>query len=257
MIISILGAGAFGTALGKIVTDNGHEVHYFDPQKYPEVSLEQATDCAHAVIIAIPSIFIPDFIASYPANLKNCPTILASKGLTNLDCFKDFLQFSVLSGPAFAEDILSGKPATFTASDPFAMGLMKNNQITIELVDDPLGIILCGSLKNVYAIGSGFQSSSGHDIATYIEHAHNEMADYLEKHGAERKTADLACGIGDLILTCTNDTSRNFRCGQRLQAGESIESILNDLKTVEGYSTAQIIDAEGYPLLSKVQSIIS
>ena len=171
MIISILGAGVFGTALGKIVTDNGHEVRYFDPQKYPDVSLEQATDGAHAVIIAIPSIFIPDFIANYPANLKNCPTILTSKGLTNLDCFKDFSQFSVLSGPGFAEDILAGKPATFTASDPFAMGLMKNDQITIELVDDPLGIILCGSLKNVYAIGSGFQSASGHDVATYIEHA--------------------------------------------------------------------------------------
>ena len=254
MIISILGAGAFGQALGKIVSDNGHEVRYYDPAKYPDVSLEQATDGAHAVIIAIPSAFIPDLIANYPSSLKNRPTILASKGLLSLDYFQDFTQFSVISGPAFAEDILAGQAATFTASDPFAMGLMKNEQITIELADDPLGIVLCGSLKNVYAIGAGYSSDN---TATYIEHTHNEMADYLANHGADRHTTDLACGIGDLILTCTNDSSRNFRCGQRLKAGEGIDSILADLKTIEGYNTVQALDCTGYPILTKVQSLFS
>ena len=255
MIISILGAGVFGKALGKIVTDNGHEVHYYDPAVYPETTLDDTTKDTHAVIISIPSNFIPDFIANYPASLKNRPTILASKGLLNLDCFKDFTQFSVISGPAFAEEIMNGKHITFTASDPFAMGLMKNEQVDVELADDPIGIALCGTLKNIYAIGSGYNSDG--DTATYIEHARNEMADYIEKHGGDRKTVNLACGIGDLILTCTNDTSRNYRCGQRLKAGEGIDSILNDLKTVEGYSAAKTINVEGYPLLAKVRAIIS
>ena len=53
MIISILGAGAFGRALGKILTDNNHEIKYYDPYLYPEVSLEQATYQANAIVIAI------------------------------------------------------------------------------------------------------------------------------------------------------------------------------------------------------------
>jgi glycerol-3-phosphate dehydrogenase (NAD(P)+) len=175
----------------------------------------------------------------------------------NIDMFADFEQFSVISGPAFASEIMDGKPATFTASSPYVMGLFKNDQITIELFDDPLGIILCGTLKNVYAIGAGYHSDSMNDMATFIERAHNEIATYLHKHGADPHTSDMACGLGDLILSSTNRESRNFTFGKRLKAGDNINDILNDLKTVEGYSAAQIIDTENYPLLQQVKDIIS
>jgi len=257
MKIAILGAGAFGKALGKILTDNNHEISYYDPAVYPDVDLMTATSGAHTIVIAIPSIFLPDFIDNYPAELKSIPTILASKGLLNIEMFSDFSQFSVISGPAFAVEIMEGKPATFTASTPYALGLFKNEQISIELFDDPYGIVLCGTLKNIYAIGAGYHSDSMNDIATYIERAHNEIANYLHKHGADPHTSDLACGLGDLILTCTNDTSRNFTFGKRLRAGDKIPDILNDLKTVEGYSAAQIVDWEGYPLLTQIQNIIA
>ena len=257
MKIAILGAGAFGQALGKILTDNGHTISYYDPALYPDTSLEAATDGVSTVVIAIPSIFLPEFIDNYPNHLKKLPTILASKGLMNIDMFADFEQFSVISGPAFAKEIMEGKPATFTASNPYAMGLFKNDQISIELFDDPYGIVLCGTLKNIYAIGAGYHSDSMNDIAMFIERAHNEIANYLHKHGADPHTSDLACGLGDLILTCTNETSRNFTFGKRLKAGEKAGDILNDLKTVEGYSAAQIVDWDGYPLLTQVQNIIS
>ena len=257
MKIAILGAGAFGKALGKILSDNGHEISYYDPAVYPDVDLATATDGVSTVVIAIPSIFLPDFIDNYPDYLKKIPTILASKGLMNIEMFDDFEQFSVISGPAFASEIMEGKPATFTASNPYAMGLFKNDQISIELFDDPYGIVLCGTLKNIYAIGAGYHSDSMNDIAMFIERAHNEIANYLHKHGADPHTSDLACGLGDLILTCTNETSRNFTFGKRLKAGERAGDILNDLKTVEGYSAALIVDWEGYPLLTQVQNIIS
>ena len=257
MNIAILGAGAFGKALGKILSDNGHHISYYDPNIYPEITLEMATYKANTIVIAIPSIFLPDFIDHYPQELKTIPTILASKGLLNGDLFADFSQFSVISGPAFASEIIEGKPATFTASNPYAMGLFKNDQVNIELIDDELGIILCGTLKNIYAIGAGYHSDSMNDMASFIEHAHNEIATYLHKHGANPHTSDLACGLGDLILSSMNEESRNFTFGKRLKAGESIGDILNDLKTVEGYSAAQIIDSENYPLLQQVQNIIS
>lgn len=257
MKIAILGAGVFGKALGKILTDNGHEISYYDPAVYPDVDLAAATDGASTIVIAIPSIFLPDFIDTYPDHLKVIPTILASKGLMDIELFDDFPQFSVISGPAFASEIMEGKPATFTASTPYALGLFKNDQISIELFDDPYGIVLCGTLKNIYAIGAGYHSDSMNDIAIFIERAHNEIANYLHKHGANPHTSDLACGLGDLILTCTNEASRNFTFGKRLKAGEKVGDILNDLKTVEGFSAAQIVDWEGYPLLTQVQSIIS
>ncbi len=257
MKIAILGAGAFGQALGKILTDNHHEISYYDPAIYPDVDLAAATLNASTIVIAIPSIFLPEFIDNYPNELKTIPTILASKGLMNIDMFADFTQFSVISGPAFASEIMEGKPATFTASTPYALGLFKNDQISIELFDDPYGIVLCGTLKNIYAIGAGYHSDSMNDVAMFIERAHNEIANYLHKHGANPHTSDLACGLGDLILTCTNDTSRNFTFGKRLKAGESVGSILEDLKTVEGFSAAQIVDWDGYPLLTQIQNIIS
>lgn len=257
MNITILGAGAFGKALGKILIDNGHQISYYDPAVYPEIDLDMALYHANTVVIAIPSIFLLDFIDNYPDKYKNIPTILTSKGLFNADIFADFPQFSVISGPAFASEIMEGKPATFTASGPYPLGLFKNSQISIELCEDMLGIILCGTLKNIYAIGAGYHSDSQDGIATFIEHAHNETAEYLEKHGADRRTADLACGLGDLILTSMNDNSRNFTFGKGLKAGRRVNDLLNELQTVEGYSAAQIVDTEGYPLLSQIQDIIS
>ena len=257
MNISILGAGVFGKALGKILTDNGHEVSYYDPAVYPDIDLSMATYRANAIVIAIPSIYLPEFIANYPKELKTIPTVLSSKGLLNAELFTDFSQFSVISGPAFASEIMDGKPATFTASGPFPLSLFKNEQISVEITEDVLGIILCGTLKNIYAIGAGYHSDSMNDMASFIEHAHNEIARYLNKHGADSHTADLACGLGDLILSSTNSSSRNFTFGKRLKNGDKIADILNDLKTVEGYSAAKIIDGEDYPLINEVQNIIS
>lgn len=257
MIISILGAGAFGSALGKVLTDNHHDIKYYDPFLYPEVSLEQATYQANAIIIAIPSANLPEFLENYPENLKKLPTVLATKGLSSPELFKDFPHFSAISGPGFAQEIIEGKPATFTASAPFAMGLLKNDQISIELQEDLLGILLCGSLKNIYAIGAGYHSDSENDSAMFIQHAHAEMEKYLADHGAKPETAELACGIGDLILSCTNETSRNYTCGVRLREGKRLPEIIDELKTIEGVSALQQIDHKGYMILEEIYNLVS
>ncbi len=256
MNIAILGAGAFGKALGKILTDNQHQISYYDPFVFPDINLDQACYQAHAIIIAIPSIALTDFIANYPDYLKKIPTILATKGLKSPDLFADFTQFSVVSGPAFASEIIDGKPATFTASAPFAMGLFKNNQIDIELSDDINGILLCGTLKNIYAIGAGFHYNSENSTASFIQHAHNEAKAYLKKHNANPETAELACGLGDLILTCGSETSRNFSCGKMLADGKNIDEIHNELKTVEGLNAVFDLDiSQEYPLLRRIAKL--
>ena len=256
MIVSILGAGAFGSSLGKILTDNHHEIKYYDPFLYPEINLEQATYQANAIIIAIPSINLPEFLKNYPEYLKKIPTILATKGLCDPSLFDEFTQFSAISGPGFAQEIIDGKPATFTASAPFAMGILKNDQISIELQEDLLGILICGSLKNIYAIGAGYHGDSENDSAMFIQHAHSEMEKYLADHGAKPETAELACGIGDLILTCTNETSRNYTCGVRLREGKSIPEIIDELKTVEGLCALQQVDHQGYMILEEIYDLV-
>lgn len=257
MKVSILGAGAFGQALGKILTDNQHQVSYYDPQLFPDINLDTATYQADAIVIAIPSVFLPDFIATYPKRLKNIPTICATKGILNANLFVDFTQFSAISGPGFAKEIVEGKPCTLTASAPFAMGLLQNSQITIELHEDLPGILLCGSLKNIYAIGAGYHGDSTSDISTFIQHAHFEMKKYLADHGADPETAECACGLGDLILTCTNDASRNFTCGKRLREGKMISEIIDELKTIEGLSALEKVDTENYMVLREIKDIVN
>ena len=259
MNITILGAGAFGKALGKVLTDNGHGVVYYDPVVFPDFTLDYATMHADVIIIAIPSNFIADLIKDYPAELKQIPTILATKGLKDASLFHDFEKFSVISGPAFAEEIMNGKSTTMTASDPLVLDIFQNGQIVIELCEDVEGILLCGSLKNIYAIGAGYHSDSHNEAAAIITRAHAETIRFLKDHGANPETADMACGLGDLILTCTSSSSRNFSCGQRLRGGEELDAILEDLKTVEGVNAIHELGSEDivrYPLIKKITKII-
>ncbi len=257
MKIAILGAGAYGQALAKILTDNQHQISFYDPALYPETTLAAATLEANVVVITIPSMYLDSFLDEYPDNLKKLPTILASKGMMNVDHFADFAQFSVVSGPGFAEEIIEGKPTTLTASNPFAMGLFQNQQVTVELCDDLLGIVMCGALKNIYAIGAGYYSNSENMSATFVQHAHVEMQRYLIDHGAKGETAELACGLGDLILSCTNNTSRNFRCGEWLREGKSITEITAELKTVEGLTALIKADTKSYKLLHEIQDLVT
>ncbi len=257
MKIAILGAGAYGQALAKILSDNQHQITFYDPAVYPDVSIEAATFGTDTIVIAVPSMYLDSLIENYPENIKKIPTILASKGMTNIEKFSDFSQFSVISGPGFAQEIMDGKPTTLTASTPFAMGLFQNQQVTVELCEDTIGIVLCGAIKNIYAIGAGYYSNSENMSATFLQHAHAEMQRYLVDHGAKAETAELACGLGDLILTCTNDTSRNYRCGVMLREGKSIDDITSELKTVEGLTALLNADVENYKLLREIRDLVS
>ena len=66
-----------------------------------------------------------------------------------------------------------------------------------------------------------------------------------------------ACGLGDLILTCSNDTSRNFTCGKRLREGKIVPEIINELKTVEGLSALEKVDTDNYMVLREIKDLVN
>ncbi|MFV0485238.1 MAG: NAD(P)H-dependent glycerol-3-phosphate dehydrogenase [Candidatus Saccharimonadales bacterium] len=256
MNVSIMGAGAYGTALGKILIDNGHNVSYFDPKR-SALTLEGATKTAEAVIIAIPADATAELCKDYPTTLKSLPTILATKGLTDASIFGTFEHFSVLSGPAFADDLLTGKAAVLTATDEISKTLFENEQVDIEVTDDLRGVILCGALKNVYAIGAGYQDPVASVSAAWLTRAYREMRQYLSDHDANANTCNLACGIGDLVMTCSSESSRNFLCGRMIKKGIPLNEIRSKLGTIEGITALDTVDRQNYPLISGVYALIN
>jgi len=245
MNITILGAGVFGTALASILHENQHQTTFYDPIKFPDISLDYALTNAEAIIIAVPSSAIPEIASGIAA--YHIPTILTTKGLLNFDAFGDRPP-SVLSGPIFDDMVIAKQPSTVTATSPLAQSLFTTPWLHIELTTDALGVILCGTLKNIYAIGSGLLSAPD----GYVNKALTELKTYLKNHGADPATADLSCGIGDLTLTCTDPRSRNFQFGLNFINDPTPDT------TVEGFSTLAILeDAEDYPIICAIHNIIN
>ena len=83
------------------------------------------------------------------------------------------------------------------------------------------------------------------------------MKKYLADHSADPETAECACGLGDLILTCSNDASRNYTCGKRLREGKIISEIINELKTIEGLSALEKVDTDNYMVLREIKDLVN
>jgi glycerol-3-phosphate dehydrogenase (NAD(P)+) len=255
MNITIIGAGAYGTAIGNILTANQHKVTYFDPLK-TNITLAEATTDTEVIFIAIPRKTLSEFISFYPQHLKLIPTIITTKGLFDLNIFSDFTYLAALSGPAFAAELNNKKPTTLTATSELAKELLENDWLSIEVTTDLDGLFVCGALKNVYAIGSGLLSLEGNDSALlmYIEKAREELKELVSQFGGDPSTVDLACGIGDLALTCSSSQSRNYQFGVVLaQDPNHIPT-----QTTEGLATIQTLPAELNlpPIISTIVDIV-
>ncbi|MCL2002311.1 hypothetical protein FWG76_02810 [Candidatus Saccharibacteria bacterium] len=274
--IAIIGQGAYGSALGRVMSGKGHTVRFFDknhpglPAKYPP--LADVLAGATVIILAIPSQFVPEFLPTIPAEFRNLPFISAVKGILDPAVFTGFPEYAILSGPAFDTDLDRKLPTTLTASDPIVANLLATDWLTIELTSDIIGVMACGALKNCYAIGAGFLELQP-DTPTfdeYIAKTLNELKTAIQILGGHPETADLACGIGDLKLTCGSNKSRNYQFGQMLNNAElNQDSLLlnaptnvlspnsspkKDLQTTEGLTTLRTLpkDLKRLPILHEL-----
>ena len=267
MKITIFGAGAFGTALGKILEEKGHELEYYDPVKYPERGLTSTIEGSEAYLLAVPSSAAPKILLFLP---HDKPLICASKGFLTNASFKPFSKFSVLSGGAFAADLDKKAPCVLTATDPLVKQLFETDWLKFDETKDVAGVLMCGALKNIYAIGSGYWGLKygTTDFDDFINAALTEMKVILQTNGADPRTVDLSCGLRDLVITCASPTSRNYDFGTRLKNDPELGlKVMNGqvkTGTVEGVGavasiprTPSFIKPSNTPILDRIIALIN
>lgn len=229
MKIAILGAGAFGTALGGILLGNGYNVDYYDPIK-SEKKLANVLDGAEYTILCVPSGAVSTVLPEIP---RSIPLIVATKGILSDSCFVDFEDWMAISGPGFADDIKAKKKTKLTITDDRLTKMFGTDYMEFDSTKDRRGVLMCGALKNVYAILAGFLDlrRDTSEWNQFILNVSDEMMEILDLNGAERNTVKLACGILDLKLTC-DYPSRNYEFGEKLR----LDANYRPEKTVEGFT---------------------
>jgi glycerol-3-phosphate dehydrogenase (NAD(P)+) len=158
---------------------------------------------------------------------------------------------AVLSGPTFAREVGAGLPTAMTVASPnaaFATALaqgVSSNNFRAYTSTDIVGVEVGGAVKNVLAVGAGLSDGLGFGANTriaLITRGLVEMTRLGIALGAQRETFMGLAGLGDLVLTCTDDQSRNRRFGLLLAAGRSPEAALSEIgQAVEGYMAARAV----------------
>ncbi len=234
MKVGVIGAGAFGTALGGLLADKGYDIDYYDSRIERE-RLSDVVAGAGAIVLAVPSVSAPHVSPHLPTAT---PLIVATKGILSDEAFDKFDDWMVLSGPGFAEDIKARKTTHLTASDRRVVEMFGTEYIDFDLTADRRGMLMCGALKNVYAILAGFLDLKpvSREHRKFLADAAGEMRAILKENGADPATVDLNCGRGDLKITC-GYPSRNYEFGVRART----EGLITPDKTVEGVSALRRI----------------
>lgn len=161
-------------------------------------------------------------------------------------------EIAVLSGPTFAHEVAAGLPTAVTLACGGGESQWERLSAAIArpafrpyYSDDPTGAEIGGSVKNVLAIACGVVEGLGlgqNARAALIARGYAEMQRFGEALGARRETLAGLCGLGDLVLTCSSTSSRNFSLGAALGRGEDPVALMNDRRTVaEGAHTAPVL----------------
>jgi len=284
---AVLGAGAWGTALARVLAERAsrvtlwtwqpeHAVAMRDRREnleffagfplpdavVPTASAEEALRGASLVVVALPShvlrqnllqmrpYFAPDaVVVSATKGIENDTLMLMSQIIVDVLGAEAEPRVTVLSGPSFAKEVAQGMPTNIVvaASNRDVAELVQRNVSTERLrvytSDDLVGVQLGGALKNVIAIAAGVCDGLGfgnNSRAALITRGIAEIARLSVKAGANPLTVSGLAGIGDLILTCTGELSRNRTVGVELGQGCSLEQVLANLGHVaEGVPTAK------------------
>lgn len=223
-------------------------------------SLLDAIENATIVVSAVPSQFLRTLYQQMlPALDPETLFVSATKGIENktlklpseiiLDvlCPRFPPRIAVLSGPSFAREVASGNPTAvvIASCDPavaqFVQQAFSGRTFRLYTSSDPIGVQIGGSIKNVVAIGAGIVHGLGlghNAMAALITRGLAEMTRLAVALGGKAPTLSGLAGLGDLVLTCTGELSRNRAVGLELARGRKLTEILASMKMIaEGVIT--------------------
>ncbi len=236
-------------------------------QYLPGVSFPDTLDITHDIagavkasevlLVVVPSMFFGSTLSAIRPHLEaNHRLVWATKGLEHRtgrllgtvarEILGDKVPLAVVSGPTFARELAAGLPTVIAvaATDPaFARelsDLMKcGSSFRVYTNDDFIGLQVGGAVKNVIAIGAGVSDGLGFGAnarTALITRGLAELQRLGLALGARKETFTGMSGMGDLVLTCTDNQSRNRRLGLALGAGRSAEEAMKEIgQVVEGY----------------------
>jgi glycerol-3-phosphate dehydrogenase (NAD(P)+) len=256
----------------------------------PTADLAQALAGAEIVIGVMPSAHVHAIYTSMAPHLKRGQVIVsATKGIVGSDVAtvkyqrisevigdalgELALPCAVLSGPSFAQEVAAGQPTAMTiacADSALAARLqeeLSGPALRLYTNDDVIGVELGGALKNVIAIATGIVAGLGlghNSAAALITRGIAEITRLAVACGGRRETMAGLAGLGDLVLTCTGELSRNRRVGIELGKGYRLGDILNGMggKVAEGVLTTRaaqgLAAAHGIemPIAAQVDAIL-
>jgi glycerol-3-phosphate dehydrogenase (NAD(P)+) len=161
-------------------------------------------------------------------------------------------EIAVLSGPTFAHEVAAGMPTAVTLACGGGQTQWQRLAQAIArpafrpyFSEDVIGAEVGGAVKNVLAIACGVVEGLGlgqNARAALIARGYAEMQRFGEALGAQRETLAGLCGLGDLVLTCSSTSSRNFSLGKALGEGRDPQALMSDRRTVaEGAHTAPVL----------------
>jgi glycerol-3-phosphate dehydrogenase (NAD(P)+) len=258
--ITIVGAGMWGSALGKLAQHNDHLVQFWSRRS--NISLAEAIAGAEIIISAVAMKGLESTIEKLQTMTIPEETIMvtATKGLDprTLDTPSHLWQKAfpdhaivVLSGPNLSKEITQGLPAaTVVASQDLKAAEMiqeifASETFRVYVNEDPIGTELGGTLKNVMAIASGV--CAGLNLGTnaqaaLLTRALPEMIRVGVHLGADPETFVGLSGLGDLLATCSSPLSRNYQVGYKIAKGKTLEEILAESEgTAEGVNTTNVL----------------
>jgi glycerol-3-phosphate dehydrogenase (NAD(P)+) len=248
MKAAVIGAGAWGTVFGDVLRNRGHDVKVLGRERE-----NGAVEDADLVVIAVPSRSFSEVVRDLPGT---SPVLSLTKGLDpstggRLTALVKNRPVAVLSGPNIAAEIAEGLPtAAVVASDDHDLAVELQHAINsttfrVYVNTDPAGVELAAAAKNVIALAAGAMDGLGlgdNAKAALITLGLADMRTLGMATGAKSETFAGLAGTGDLLTTCWSRHSRNRRAGALMARGASAADAVRKVGTVEGLTTAPILD---------------
>ena len=287
--ITILGAGAWGSAVAQLFSDNGHAVtlwshepdvveainsHHCNSKYLPDIQLpttiiattdlKEALESADLIAEATPVMYLRAVLQQVKAVAGEAAAkkrwLILSKGIeqetfmlpTQIldDVFRCHVTSAVLSGPSFARDLVARQPTVVQLASRheelagFIRACLKNSYFATVYTQDVTGVQVGGAFKNVMALGVGMAQGFGYGENTkafLVTQALSEISQLSYSLGGQESTVYSLAGLGDLVLTTTSTTSKNFKAGVLLGQGIKLAQLTDHLPVLpEGINTLKV-----------------